>query len=298
MSRVYSDDVFNEIKNMNLKNKLLFPKAYAKSLAGEINVKGTEIMESSNFIFANGHGCEYMFGMAGTSLPAAGLGGPLMRAFVKNVLVPVIGGGNWGPGVGVNLAVIGEYSTREVSSMNLGPSFMWLESCFCGRLDGVYPRTSVAQAFLHAGVTTLIASPTGSNIGGGYLEGKKGIYDLPGQTLLRYITAKQQWKKGIYEEPHFGFKIYTDLSENLGKGDISIGLAFRNARNSYLPSDIDWKVWWSPPLVVGGGSIDDFYDSTASSGAGPMKEAKYVSYQEYILYGDPALNLYEPCNSH
>jgi hypothetical protein len=294
MSKGYSDDVFNQIKNMNLKNKLLFPKAYAKSLAGESNVKGTEIMESSNFIFANGHGCQYMFGMSGTDLPAAGLGGPLMRALVKNILVPVIGGGNWGPGVGGNLAVIGEYSTREVSSMNLGPSFMWLESCFCGRLDGVYPRASVSQALLHAGVTSLISSPTGSNIGGGYLEGKKGTYDLPGQALLHYLKSKRQWKNGNYEEPHFGFKIYSDLSENLGKNDVSIGLAFRNARNNYLPSDIDWKVWWSPPLVMGGGSVSDFYSSAASSGAGPMKEAKYVSYQEYLLFGDPAFIPYIP----
>jgi len=294
MSKGYSDDVFNQIKNMNLKNKLLFPKAYAKSLAGESNVKGTEIMESSNFIFANGHGCQYMFGMSGTDLPAAGLGGPLMRALVKNILVPVIGGGNWGPGVGVNLAVIGEYSTREVSSMNLGPSLMWIESCFCGRLDGVYPRASVSQALLHAGVTSLISSTTGSNIGGGYLEGKKGIYDLPGQALLHYLKSKRQWKNGIYEEPHFGFKIYTDLCENLGKNDVSIGLAFRNARNNYLPSDIDWKVWWTPPLVVGGGSINDFYSSAASSGAGPMKESKYVSYQEYLLFGDPAFIPYIP----
>jgi len=256
-------------------------------------------MESSNFIFANGHGCQYMFGMSGTDLPAAGLGGPLLRTIVENVLTPVIAGGNWGPGVGTGLATIGEYTTREVSSMNLGPSFMWLESCFCGRIDGIYPRVGVSQAFLHAGVTSLIASPTGSNIGGGYLEGKNGIYDLPGQALLRYIKAKRQWKNGIYEEPHFGFKIYTDLCENLKKNDVSVGLAFRNARNDYLPSDIDWKVWWSPPLplATNGDSINDLYSSASGSGAGPMKEAKYVSFQEYILFGDPALNVYEPCNS-
>ncbi len=299
MSRGYSDAVFNRIKNMNLINKLLFSKAYAKSLAGKGNVKGTEIMESSNFIFANGHGCQYMFGMSGTDLPAAGLGGPIMRTIIKNTLVPVIGGGNWGPGVGVNLATIGEYSTREVSSMDLGPSFMWLESCFCGRLDGVYPRAGISQALLHAGVTSLIASPTGSNIGGGYLEGKKGIYDLPGQALVRYIKSKLQWKNGIYEEPHFGFKIYTDLCENLKKNDISIGLAFRNARNNYLPSDIDWKVWWTPPLLfaINDEPIENLYNTAFGPSAGKMKESKYVSYQEYILFGDPALNLYEPCNS-
>jgi len=35
---------------------------------------------------------------------------------------------------------------------------------------------------------------------------------------------------------------------------------------------------------------------TRSNGPGPMLEAKYVSYQEYMLFGDPALNIYEPIN--
>ena len=41
---------------------------------------------------------------------------------------------------------------------------------------------------------------------------------------------------------------------------------------------------------------NELFRSISSSDKGPMMEAKYVSYQEYILFGDPALNLYEPIN--
>ena len=64
----------------------------------------------------------------------------------------------------------------------------------------MYPHDSMGQSLLHAGVTSLIISPTGSNIGGGYLDGKNNMYDLPGQTLLRYIKAKNKAKNGIYPD--------------------------------------------------------------------------------------------------
>ena len=84
-------------------------------------------------------------------------------------------------------------------------------------------------------------------------------------------------------------------------------MAFRDAKNSYLPGDADWLLWWSPPLNIytGDALLDlemaknnyaDLYKTTASKGLSPMMESKYVSFQEYILFGDPALNLYEPCN--
>jgi hypothetical protein len=184
---------------------------------------------------------------------------------------------------------------------------MWLESCICGKLDGMYTRANIGQSLLHAGLASLIASPTGSNIGGGYLEPKKTKYDLPIQTYLKYIKAKGQWNKGIFPDAHFGEKIYEDVCIDMKQHDTSVGLALRNAKNNYLIADADWQLWWSPPLNIytGNTMVDselvqnnyaDLFKSTASKGLSAMLESKYVSFQEYILFGDPALNTYEPCN--
>jgi hypothetical protein len=205
------------------------------------------------------------------------------------------------------LADVGDYTTRDVSDMDLGPSFMWIESCICGKIDGLYPKVNIGQSFLHAGLASLIASPTGSNIGGGYLEPKNTKYDLPLQVFLKYLKAKNQWKKGIFPEAHFGERIYEDLTSDLRKNNVSVGLALRNSKNNYLKADADWELWWSPPLNICTGStlldiemaknnFADLYKSTASKGKDTMMESKYVSFQEYILFGDPALNPYEPCN--
>ncbi|MCJ7571391.1 MAG: C25 family cysteine peptidase [Candidatus Thermoplasmatota archaeon] len=294
MLRGLSDESLTQIKNANLLNKLLFSKAQVKKLAGEGAVYGKTIVESSNFLYLNGHGNQHLFGMAGSDLVAAGLGGPIIHWILGQTMVPILGG-FMGPGG--DLSKVGDYNTRSVVELELGPSFMWLESCICGKIDGIYPETNIGQAFMHAGLNALIASPTGSNIGGGYLEPKNRMYDNPIVTKLKYLKQKQGWKKGVYTEetsvPHFGFKIYTDLCENLRKNDVSIGLAFRNARNSYLEADANWELWWSPPLVLSASSA--LYKETSKED--PLKmEAKYVSYQEYLLFADPAFNPYEPVN--
>ncbi|MDH7517067.1 MAG: hypothetical protein QHH19_01800 [Candidatus Thermoplasmatota archaeon] len=70
----------------------------------------------------------------------------------------------------------------------------------------------------------------------------------------------------------------------------SVGMALRNAKNKYLPEDANWTMYWNPPLgpfgLLGGKSVKT-----------PAIDAKYTCYQEYCLYGDPAFNPYEPCNS-
>jgi len=295
-----SDDAIKELKKSNLLNRLFFRMPQVRRLVGEGNVKGGEFMESSNFIFANGHGCQNYYGMAGNSLTAAGLGGPVVHFFLQKIIVPALGGF---VGPGADLSKVGDYDTRSVSNMNFGPSFMWLESCICGKIDGMYPKASVGQAYLHSGITSLIISPTGTNIGGGYLEPKNAKYDLPITVIPKYLKAKQQWKNNQFDPPHFGFKLYTDLCNDLKDNDVSIGLAFRNARNNYLsPDELDWNVWWTPPLVTTGNSLLDASTSlmktksTSAAGLSPCLESKYVTYQEYFLFGDPALNLYEPVN--
>jgi len=302
-----SDEAIDKIKQATLFNKLFFNARSVKRVAGEGVAKGEEIMEASNFIWANGHGCQQFYGMAGNALTATGLFGPIIQKLLEETIVPALGGFQ---GPGSDLGNLGDYQCREVSNMDLGPSFMWLESCTCGKLDGMFPKVSITQNYLHSGITSMIASSTGSNIGGGYLDPKNIKYDLHSIVTLKYLKGKLiDWENGNYDPPHFAYKIYTDLCEDLRENDVSIGLAFRNARNNYLtPEEINWEVWWSPPLVSTGDALLDmelnrdnqlYYNSASASGGagkGIMLESKYFSFQEYLLYGDPALNLYEPCN--
>jgi len=304
MVKGLSEETLQKIKSSNLLNRLLFYKWQVRRFAGEGVVKGGTIFETSNFLFVNGHGNQFSYGVGGNDIVATGLGGPLVKSLLIQTVIP-IAGGFIGPGG--DLSSAGEYNTRTVSNMELGPSFMWLESCICGKLDGMYARANIGQSLLHAGVGCLIASPTGSNIGGGYLEPKTRKYDFPLQTYLKYIKAKSQWKRGIFPDAHFGEKIYEDVCADLMKFNSSVGMALRNAKNNYLKGDADWLLWWSPPLNIYTGSTlsdiemarngnVDLFKTTASKGLSPMMESKYVSFQEYIYFGDPAFNPYEPCN--
>jgi hypothetical protein len=79
----------------------------------------------------------------------------------------------------------------------------------------------------------------------------------------------------------------------------SIGYAFREARNNYLDeNEINWNVWWSPPLVLTGiPEIDrDIYNRMAEVEEGylPRMDNKFLSFYEYTIYGDPALTPYIP----
>jgi hypothetical protein len=298
----FSKESINRIKKATLLNRIFFHTRQVDNLVGEGSVQGEETMEKSNFIWANAHGNQHTFGMAGTDLVAAGFGGRFVHGVLKQFL-PVMFGGFLGPGS--TLGVIGDYHTRGVENIEFGPSFMWLESCICGKIDGMSPETSIGQALLHAGVTSLIASPTGSNIAGGYIEPKTRMYDTPFSVLRSRLRANREARQGIYPEPHFGYKIFTDLCEDLRKNNVSIGMALRNAKNRYLPEDADWELWWSPPLVTTGNYLldqemlnkyNERAKNTAGSGKGPMLENKYTSYQEYLLFGDPAFNPYEPIN--
>ena len=190
--------------------------------------------------------------------------------------------------------------------MDLGPSFMWWESCVCGKIDGLYPQVTISQSLLHAGLNALIAASTESNIAGGYLEPKKRMYDTPFSVNRAYRNTTYFAEQGEYPDPHFGYKIYTDLCSDLRENDSSIGMAFRNARNNYLPADANWTLWWSPPLIYTGNPLYDYQvtekwiqmgNAINAQGKTRMLKNKYISFQEYNLFGDPAFNPYEPRNN-
>ncbi len=300
LNQGFSNEHLNRIKKeTGLLNKinLFFIPQFTK-LVGDGHVKGGEIIQKSNFIIINGHGNKNILVTDGINLVAAGFGGPIRTFILKKILEVV----NPYVGPGASLATHGQYDTRAVSELDFNPSFLWLESCICGKIDGISPQTSLGQAFLHAGIASLIASPTGSNIPGGYLEPKRSKSDRPLSVLRAYITTKLKARQGIYPDNHFGILIYNDLCHHLKDEDSTIGMAFRDAKNNYLPQDASWELWWSPPLVTTGDYHEDMeirntYIQRMKENAAAdklMMKNKYTSFQEYMLFGDPALNPYVP----
>lgn len=295
----YSMEALSKIKKSCLLNRLIFFKNFVAKYVGEDVAKGKEYMESSNFIWANAHGQPHMFGMCGPSILGLGWFGPIFRWIAERTL-SCIDGGFLGPGY--SLSAVGDYTPRRVAEMELGPSVMWIDSCLCGKITGVYPQNSISMAFIHAGVNTLISASVESNIAGGYLEPKKHIYDTPWSVARAYINTTLNAKKGIYPEPHFAYLMYQDMCQELMKNK-TIGLAFRNARNLYLYKDANATFWWSPPLVATGNPLLDFklweekYDQFVEMFGSKKTKVlpnKYFEFQEWQLYGDPAFNPYIP----
>jgi len=299
MLQGYSDEDLQKIKTQTARlTKWFFWPNYIKKICGDGAVYGGDYVKGSNFVLLNGHGNKNILVMHGVDLETAGIGGPIAHNIVKRIF-EVTGGASIGAGLGNH----GSYNTREVANMELeGPSFLWLESCITGRFDGRYPKNSVAQAFLHAGATSLVAAGTGTSIPGGYLEPKTKQKDTPLSVWKAYRINKKNADKGIFPDPHFGFKIYTDMCNDMKDEDSTIGMALRNAKNQYLPYEYDWPIWWSPPLVYTGDYQEDMrlreeYSEKMKQEAGNdrlMLKNKWTAYQEYILFGDPALNLYIP----
>ena len=295
MLKGLSDEALEKLSKTTLWNKLTFAEEQVKKLAGEGNVKGKEVLENSNFIWVTGHGSIYNFGMDGPDLVNSGFEGIIFNApdlwknILKRVWSPYFVVGFWGPGG--NLGKVGTYCPRGVSTVDFGPSFLWLESCFCGKIMGLYPKENIGQAFVHAGVNAFIASSTGSNIAGGYIEPKKYMFDTFWNVNKKEKQAQKDAEQGVLpEEFHFGVKIFNDVCNYLVKDDATMGMAFRDAKNRYLPEDAKWELWWSPPLSATGTSSSAGGEATK----GTHMEAKYTSFYEYALYGDPAFNPYTP----
>ena len=289
-----SDQAIRLLKKADVLSRLMLSPRQLRTQLGAQVVQGKEVQENSNLILANAHGNQHLFTMGDVGVASLGLGLP--KGPLHKLLIQVASITGYGPGT--SLIGLTSYSPRQVETMKLGPSYMWIESCICGRLDGMYPTQSITQAYLHSGVNAVISATTCSNIAGGYLNPKNTKYDLPGQTAYRYIVNRIKAAEGVYPDLHFGFLMYTDMLANLQKGNVSLGMAFRDARNAYLPEDANWEVWWSPPLFTSGMSTaldNSIYKSMAHSSAlNAQLDNKYTTFFEYHLYGDPAFIPYVP----
>lgn len=288
----FSEDALNKIKTASLWNRLTYAQNQIRELAGEGNVKGRDIMENSNLIWLMGHGSVYNLGLEGSDLVSSGtsfLGLRLWQRIYKRIISPYFMFGFWGPGSGHK--GIGEYYPRLTSTLEMGPSVLWLESCFCGKITGVTPQANVGQGILHAGVAGMIASSCGANIAGGYLPDKPTFADTGLGTWWRQRQWERNAEQDIYPDFHLGPKIYADMTSYLVDG-LSLGESLRNARNQYLPQDEDWELWWSPPLSSLGTDAPE-----PALGWDTHMGPKYSSFNMYQLYGDPAFTPYIPINN-
>lgn len=277
----FTDEAINKIKNANLFSKLFTGTRTIRAITGEGTVKGGEYMQECNFIWQNAHGMPNGY-ESGDAVTGTVGWKPLTFALTNWISRAAIPG--LSAVMNTAMTTLGANYVRNVESLELGPSVMIIESCFCGKIDGMYPKQAISQTPIHNGVNALIASTTESNVPGGYLEPylERGLkwdkYNIVGR-----IQAEIDARNGIYPDFHFGHIIYEGFYNNLGD-DESVGEALRDARNDYLPRDIDSTFKWVPPL-----------DSSGGTNLAPnVPEHKYMAYYEYQLFGDPAFNPYVP----
>jgi len=235
-------------------------EAQRTGLVDEVIAKGGQYQLESNYIFAFNHGSYYLF-EAGDMLEFD----------------------QFGLGLKTGLSGKGTYDVRHVVNMDYGPSMAFIESCLVGKTEGLSPYNTLSQAFVHAGVDAFIAS-TRYTADPGYLE--PGLI-FEGFGIWGYINASLHLVlKGEYPDLHFGSLIAHDYILDLIENDSTTGMALRDAKNAYLPQDANSTFLWTPPLG----------DKLYSEGGTKTLDKKYVAIHEFVLYGDPAFNPYEPVN--
>ena len=309
----YSIEALREIKKDGILNKLFFPLGEAKRRQGIQNwqslfdpeywinalgdssklVIGGKLEQSSNLIISDSHAIFFQK-VAGDVLLDS-IGGPRIFYQLLSRFTPI-------PGLlfRTPLGNVGQYSVREVSNTEMGPSVMLVEGCGSGKIDGFLPTNSLAIAYLHAGVNAYI-SPTTFSAFYGALEprfGSKGV----GFGIAGFLKAWSDLKKGVYVPVYFNQYIFEHANLEMFEKDIDIGTALRNAKNAFLPAQLNITFRWTPPLSIIDNlpydlqqQINDNIKSTAQEDL-TFPVEKYCTIYQINLLGDPAFNPYEPCN--
>lgn len=297
MRQPVSEDVLNDINRMGILNVLLFPKVRAAQITGEssllYDIHGEEDLENSNFIFTFGHGQPMGYQHGDVQTDSIGFRPVLLQNLLNriSIMIPSLAGTVLSSGLGN----AGGYYTRFVENMELGPSVMFVESCYIGRIDGFPAKCCVSQAYMHAGLNALIASSRGSP-GPGYLDTRSRPV---GFGLSDYLKANRNIEEN--QDPHFSSLFAIDTFDSLIDDNTDVGTAFRNARNNFM-EDAGSEFFWTPPLSLDIQSQQDlslYQDSiklTSDTGDMTCMEKKYTCQLEYNLFGDPAFNPYEPVN--
>ncbi len=147
-----------------------------------------------------------------------------------------------------------QYTVSNVKDMEMGPSAMAVVACIGGLTDGIPLRCTNAMASLHAGCNAIFANtrcPPGpmSNVGG----------------ILSAITNR---------ESHFYYdELVGSWFEELTKNDASVGIACRNAKNTFTQKYTN-LAWWDLLVQI---NPNEYYRACED-------------YVHYNIYGDPAFN--------
>ncbi len=289
MRKGLSDEVLTEINRLGPLNLLLFPKIRAKLVAGENIATGGIDQKESNFIFTFGHGQPMGYSHGDVQTASMGFRPVLFHNFINRFMF-----GTFMPQLTSALGNVGGYNVRAVSNMELGPSVVFVESCYIGRIDGFPANCTTSQAYIHAGVNTFIASSRGSP-GPGYLDVRK---NAKGFGISEWIKTTMN---PSLQEPHFSALIAVNIFNDLINKDIDVGTAFRNSRNKFM-EDADSTFFWTPPLYIDiqtSQDLDFFFNNvrrTTNEQDALVMEKKYTCMLEYNVFGDPAFNPYEPNN--
>jgi len=313
-----STEALLKIKKDGLLNKLLFPfwavkirqgyenKDSLKSLDWWVNslfsdgaetIKGGKWQESSNYIITDGHAIWFESGYGDVMLYELGMRPKIFYSLIARYLhIP-------GLPFRTPLDGIGSYTVREVSNMKMGPSLCLFEGCGSGKIDGIYPKLTLANAYLHAGVNAYI-SPTTFSAFYGALEprfGNRGV----GLGIVGYLKALKDYKlNNKYPDVYFNQFIFEHaILSMFDDKNMDIGTALRNAKNDFLPAQFDIPFRWTPPLSIIGNLPEDFkaevyngINSAAGGGGNTFSVEKYCTIYQINLLGDPMFNPYEPCN--
>ena len=289
MRKGLSDEVLTEINRLGPLNLVFFPKIRAKLVAGENIATGGVDQKESNFIFTFGHG--QPMGYSHGDVQTASMG---FRPVIIHNLINRFMFGTFVPQLTSALGNVGGYNVRSVSNMELGPSVVFVESCYIGRIDGFPANCTTSPAYIHAGVNAFIASSRGSP-GPGYLDARKNPKGFGISEWLK-TTRNPDLQEQHYSTLH-AVNIFDDLIER----NVDVGTAFRNARNKFM-EDADSTFFWTPPLYINIQTSQDlefFFNNirpTSNEQDAKCMEKKYTCLLEYNLFGDPAFNPYEPNN--
>ena len=286
----FSNKDLKEIKKAGVLNRLLFPKSFIYFLNSDIKVTGGYDHLNSNIIFTFAHGSFNLYEHGDVFIDSRGF--PFVTSISRVY-----------PSVRSGLSSKGSFDLRSVENMEYGPSVIFVESCITGRTDGMCGENVLSQTYIHAGANAYIGA-TRVTADPGYLEPRP----LPGGWgigILGLTKAILDLKlRDKYPDLHFGAVIAEDFILDLTQNNTDTGLALRNAKNKYLPKDANSTFLWTPPLTLSTGCsfIDQEFLNSVQTGLfgndrTRVLDKKYVALHEFILYGDPAFNPYQPCNA-
>jgi hypothetical protein len=268
MLKGFDLNTLKKIKNQGTLNKIFFPYLRVKTILSNSRIKGGLNQENSNFFYLAAHGSPFGSMTVPMEMMNLGFRSVVFYTLINRIFsklprlgIPIFASG---------LHEIGNYCVRSIDNMEFGPSVVFFDGCAFGRIDNHEPKNLISTVYIHSGINTFIGASTLSE-GVGYLDARKRPIC---SGIGEYIRTKLNPN---LHNLHFGRLIASNFFKDIIEFNNSVGLAFRNSRNDYLPMDIN----------------STFFEGFL---CGPPKECHYCTLFEHNLFGDPSFNPYEPSN--